>query len=377
MKRASYRIPASSPARARARSESRWVLLGGAALAASLLACLPPPPPRPAAAPAPAVALDDPSDDMTGRVKKIRATADDTLVDLARQYDLGYIEMLAANPGVDPWLPGESDILLPTAFVLPPGPRRGIVINIAEQRLYYFREGQLPVTYPIGISRDGWKTPIGKTKIVRKKENPIWYPGPTARVDYPHLGSAVPPGPDNPMGTHALYLNWNALAIHGTNEPYAVGRRVTRGCIRLYPEDIVTLYPLVPIGTPVRVIDEPVKLGRMAGELYLEVQPTLAQATQIEEESRFDPVPPPDVRERVLAAAGADAARLDWDLVAQTLERRAGIPVRITTPVVKSKPQRASRGSWWSSSSRPASSPRPSPRNADSRERSSEGFKQG
>ncbi len=329
-----------------AENGSRWARLGGIALAAALLGCLPPPP-TPASAATPAAALDDPSDDLTGRVKKVRSTKDDTLVDLARQHDLGYIEMLAANPGLDPWLPGESDILLPTAFVLPPGPRRGIGINIAEQRLYYFRDGAEPVTHPIGIFRDGWKTPIGETKVVRKKENPIWYPGPTARIDYPHLGSAVPPGPDNPMGTHALYLNWNALAIHGTNEPYAVGRRVTRGCIRLYPEDIVTLYPMVPIGTSVRVIDEPIKLGRMGGELYLEVQPTLAQATQIEEDSRFDPVPSPDIRERVLAAAGPDAARIDWELVDQTLQRRAGVPTRITTPVAKPKPRRSS-GSWWS-----------------------------
>jgi L,D-transpeptidase ErfK/SrfK len=122
---------------------------------------------------------------------------------------------------------------------------------------------------------------------------------------------------------------------------------VTRGCIRLYPEDIVTLYPIVPIGTPVRVIDEPIKLGRMGGELYLEVQPTLAQATQIEEESRFEPAPSPDIRDRVLAAAGPDAARLDWALVDQTLERRAGVPVRITTPLAKPKPRRSGE-SWWS-----------------------------
>ena len=342
----------------RIRTGSRWAAIGGATLAAAALLACAQAPREPAPAPTSSAAIDDPNDDLTGRVKKIRATPDDTLVDLARQYDLGYIEMLAANPGLDPWLPGESDVLLPTAFVLPPGPRRGIVINIAEQRLYYFRENEPAVTHPIGIFRDGWKTPIGETKVVRKKENPIWYPGPTARVDYPHLGSAVPPGPDNPMGTHALYLNWNALAIHGTNEPYAVGRRVTRGCIRLYPEDIVTLYPMVPVGTPVRVIDEPIKLGRMAGELYLEVQPTLAQATQIEEDSRFDPVPSPDVKDRVLAAAGDDAARLDWALVNQTLERRAGVPVRITTPVAKSKPRKASGSSWWSglfAPSKPAS----------------------
>jgi L,D-transpeptidase ErfK/SrfK len=185
---------------------------------------------------------------------------------------------------------------------------------------------------------------------VRKKENPTWYPGPTARVDYPHLGNAVPPGPDNPLGTHALYLKWNALAIHGTNEPYGVGRRVSRGCIRLYPEDIAALYPLVPVGTPVRVINEPIKLGRRSGELYLEVHPTLDQATQIEDDGRFDPGPSPDIRKRVLGAAGDDAPRLDWDLVAQTLERRGGIPVRITTPVAKpkAKPKNQSvLGGWW------------------------------
>ena len=324
-----------------------------------MLACLPPPPePAPTSA-APAANLYDPSSDLTGRVKKIRTTADDTLVDIARQYDLGYIELLAANPGVDPWLPGETDILLPTAFVLPPGPRRGIVVNIAEQRLYFYRENDAPITFPIGVFRDGWKTPVGETKVIRKKENPIWYPGPTARVEYPHLGAAVPPGPDNPMGTHALYLKWNALAIHGTNEPYAVGRRVTRGCIRLYPEDIVTLYPLVQVGTPVRVIEEPVKLGHMGGELYLEVQPTLEQATQIEEDSRFDPAPAPDIRERVLQAAGADAPRLNWDLVAQVLERRSGIPTRITTPVAKpvEKPKGSTLSRLWSVLSAPSKAP--------------------
>jgi len=294
------------------------------ALGLMLVACASVPPPSTSVVPA------GPTD-LLGRVQKIQISEDDTLIDLARQHDLGYLELVTANPGVDPWLPGAREVLLPTSFVLPSGKRQGVVINLASMRLFLFREGEPPRSFPIGVSRDGWQTPLGETKVVRKKEGPTWYPGTTARVDYADLGPVVPPGPDNPLGTHAIYLGWPAILIHGTNEPYGIGRRVSRGCIRLYPEDIVQLYPLVDKGMPVRVINEPILIGWLDGQLYLEAHLTMDQSGELEENDTYQPVAAPkDLRERVLAAAGSAADRLDWDRVDMAVRERMGVPVRIT-----------------------------------------------
>lgn len=269
--------------------------------------------------------------DVIGTVQAVRIAGDQTLVGLARSSDLGYVEIVAANPGIDPWVPGQgTEVLLPTAFVLPPGPRDGIVINLAEQRLYYFPKDGPPVTYPIGIGRDGYETPRGATKVIRKRAGPTWYPPASSRKDDPKLPRAVPPGPDNPLGTHALYLGWPQYLIHGTNEPYGVGRRISRGCIRLYPEDIVKLFPAVPKGTSVRVITAPVKVGWSDGELYLEVHPTIEQADDIEQTGRFEAAPVQNARELILAAAGAKADHLNWPVVLAELAARRGVPVRIT-----------------------------------------------
>jgi len=320
-------------ARGPARSPRRTRSWGAATLLVTVLtaACA-------SVTPTPVETPDYGPSDLLGRVRKVPVSDDDTLIDLARTHDLGYLDIVTANPDVDPWLPGEREVLLPTAFVLPAEPREGIVINLASQRLFLFRKGESPQTFPIGVSRDGWKTPIGRTKVVRKKANPVWYPGPTARKDYADLGSAVPPGPENPLGTHAIYLGWQAILIHGTNEPYGIGRRVSRGCIRLYPEDIVRLFPLVDKGMPVRVENEPIGIGWLEGELYLEAHLTMDQATSFGEDRTLVPVDPPtDLRERVLAVAGGDAARIDWDMVEETVAQRRGIPTRITRPVVEAK----------------------------------------
>src|SRR5690606_29607209 len=154
----------------------------------------------------------------------------------------------------------------------PDAPRDGIVVNLAELRFYYFRRKGEPrfLTRPIGIGREGFTTPLGQTTVVRKAKDPVWRPTAATRADRPDLPAAVPPGPDNPMGAYALYLGWPTYAMHGTNQPWGVGRRVSRGCIRLYPEDIEALYPLVPVGTRVTVVDQPLKVGWHMGELYLE-----------------------------------------------------------------------------------------------------------
>ena len=204
----------------------------------------------------------------------------DTLSDLAREYGLGYDEVIEANPGVSPWLPGaNTPVLLPTQYVLPDVPREGIVLNIASKRLFYFPEvgagqDQIVFTYPIGIGRVGWETPLGSTVVVAKAVNPSWWVPASVRAEHAALGnplpSVIPPGPDNPLGTRVLKLEMPGYLIHGTNSPYGVGMRVSHGCIRLYPENIEFMYELVMVGEPVMIINEPYLLGQQDGEWYFE-----------------------------------------------------------------------------------------------------------
>lgn len=279
-----------------------------------------------AAATAPAAERDD----IIGSVRLHTAVWEDTLLDLARQNGLGYVEIVAANPGVDPWVPGVgTPVMLPTAHVVPNAPRSGIVLNLPEMRLYHFANGTA-TTYPVGIGQDGKSTPAGTTTVVRKQEGPTWYPPASVRRDKPHLPAMVPPGPDNPLGTHALYLGWPAYLIHGTNKPDGVGRRVSYGCVRMYPEHIVDLYSKIRTGTPVRVVNQPVKAGWRDGQLYLEAHPTLNQVDQLEIDGRMPPDPLPDVYGVVKAAAGAEVGRVDWDTVDRIAAERRGIPMRIS-----------------------------------------------
>ncbi|NNG02931.1 MAG: L,D-transpeptidase family protein [Inquilinus sp.] len=271
-----------------------------------------------------------PESDLIGALETHRTVHEDTLIALARDFDVGYTELVAANPGVDPWLPAPDTMLVvPGAHVLPSAPREGLVINLAEQRLYYYGDGGVE-TFPIGIGREGRDTPLGATRIVGRKEGPEWYPTARARAEDPTLPARVEAGPENPLGSHALYLGWPRYLIHGTNEPYGIGRRVSSGCIRLYPEDIVRLYGMVDEDTPVHVVDEPVKIGWSDGELYLEVHPTLDQALQIEERGRFEQAPAIGIGALVLTLAGENADRIDWLAVQQALTERGGVPVPIT-----------------------------------------------
>lgn len=271
--------------------------------------------------------------DILGEMREYYTWTSDTLLDIARGEDLGLINLMSANPGVDPWLPGRGTrIVLPTAHILPDAPRRGVVINIAELRLYLYAENGSVWSFSIGVGRDGFSTPLGQTKVVRKKENPTWYPTAAKRAEDPEVPAVVPPGPDNPMGEHALYLGWPTYAVHGTNQPWAVGRRVTRGCIRLYPEDIAWVFRQAPVGTPVTVVDQPVKLGRRNGEIFIEVHPSLKQVDQIEEKGRADPDPLTDQTDTILAFAGDAIPRLDWEVINQALAERRGYPIQITKP---------------------------------------------
>ncbi len=288
---------------------------------------------QPAVAPHP-LENPPPSEDLVGRLAFHTALAEDTFVDLAPALGVGYLEFLAANQAVDPWVPpAGSRLVVPGAHLVPSAPRDGIVVNTGDLRLYFFAPGEAPRSYPIGIAKEGYATPVGTTKVVRKKENPTWYPGPTARRDDPALASAVPPGPDNRLGAYALYLGWPAYLIHGTNEPRGVGRHSSRGCIRLYPDHIAELFALAPIGTKVRVVQEPVKLGWIAGELYLEVHPEKERALALDETGKLEREPVRDLRALVTKAAGEQAARVDWDRVARASLASAGVPVRITQPL--------------------------------------------
>ena len=229
--------------------------------------------------------LESPQQSVVGSPQIVYASAENTLSDLAREYGLGYDEIVAANPDVDPWLPGDRrPVLLPTQFVVPDVPREGIVLNIASKRLFYFSraaegEPQTVMTYPIGIGRVGWETPLGATEVVSKATNPHWFVPASVRREHAELGnplpSVVPPGPDNPLGAYVLKLEMPGYLIHGTNQPYGVGMRVSHGCVRLYPENIELLFSLVDVGEPVQIINEPYLLGRHNGELYFEAHQAL------------------------------------------------------------------------------------------------------
>jgi len=270
--------------------------------------------------------------DYFGEQVIYKADFEDTLIHLARNNGLGFVELRAANPTLDPWIPGAgARIVLPKKHLLPEAPRKGLVMNLAEMRIYYFKdEGKAPQTYPISIGREGLQTPTGSTSIVRKKDGPTWRPTARMRKEDPELPASVPPGPENPLGTHALYLGWPQYLIHGTNKPYGIGRRVSSGCMRMYPEDIKALFPQVPVGTPVTVVDQPVKVGWIDGDLYVEISPNQDQAKSIEENGvlpTFE-ITNEDMK-RISAKAGEAAKDIKWDLVRRAVQEHRGYPVKI------------------------------------------------
>ncbi len=261
-----------------------------------------------------------------------KAIFEDTLIHLARNNGIGFVELRAANPTLDAWIPGAgAKIILPKQHILPEASRNGLVINLAEMRVYYFKdEGQPPQTYPLSIGREGLQTPTGSTKIVRKKDGPTWRPTARMREEDPELPASVGPGPENPLGTHALYLGWPQYLIHGTNKPYGVGRRVSSGCMRMYPEDIKTLWPQVPVGTKVTVVDQPVKVGWIEDSLYVEVSPTQDQSLKIEEDGvlKTYEITVADMK-LINKKAGVYADKIDWEVVRNAVHEHRGYPVEV------------------------------------------------
>lgn len=280
-----------------------------------------------------------PTTEVLGALQVLRARHEDTFTDLARTYDLGYAALRAANPAVDPWLPGEgTPVYLPTLLVVPDAPRDGIVINLPSMRLLAF-ESVAPAdggvtrrvhSHPIGIGREGWETPTGAMHVTQKTRDPTWYPPASVRAEHAAAGdplpAAVPPGPDNPLGRHRLRLSKPNYLIHGTNKPGGVGMRVSHGCIRLYPEDIAALFERVALKTPVYIVDQPVLAGWRDGELYLEVHPPLA------EDPRDLALEAARVIAAALARGGVATAAVDETLVAEAIRERRGIAVPVTRP---------------------------------------------
>jgi L,D-transpeptidase ErfK/SrfK len=276
--------------------------------------------------------LSDAEAQMFGDIETITAHGEDTLPDLARRYGLGYEEILRANPGVDTWLPGEgTTIVIPGQRLLPPGPREGIVVNLPEHRLYYFpkpKKGETPqvISYQVSIGKMDWSTPLGKTRVIDKRKNPTWSPPESVRKEHEERGDPLPAivkaGPDNPLGAYAMRLDIHpgAYLIHGTNNPIAVGMAITHGCIRMYPEDIEALFPLVPMNTPVWLINEPVKVARVGGQVWLEVHPPIddqGQRAEVDLESFYA---------LANAALGETPAAIHWDFVMANLQEASGLP---------------------------------------------------
>jgi L,D-transpeptidase ErfK/SrfK len=281
----------------------------------------------------------------TGKMQTYAMGEEDTLIDVARYYHLGYIEARAANLRMDPWtpVPGEEAVI-PTFKLLPRAPQKGIVVNLAQMRLYYFKDPKKePLTFPIGIGREGLQTPTGETRIVRKAAGPTWFPTERMREEKPYLPAAVTAGPSNPLGTHALYLGWPTFLIHGSNKPWAIGRRVSSGCMRMYPEDIVELYKMAPVGTKVTVVDQPILVGWVGDDLYLEANPSKTQGNDIEIEGEYTVKELDDaLRQMIINAAAVKAEMIDWEIVKKAVEERAGYPVPIANAKNPPPPEKKS-----------------------------------
>ena len=280
----------------------------------------------------------------TGVVGTLQATIageEDTLSDIARRFNLGYDEVVNANPGVDPWLPrGGTRIVLPTQFLLPDAPHEGLVVNLAALRLFYFPkaakgEQRVVMTMPIGIGMVGWATPTGTTKIVSKRKDPYWTPPASVRKEHAAEGDIlpprVPPGPDNPLGAFAMNLGWPSYLMHGTNKPAGVGMRASHGCIRLYPEDIATIFPMLPIGTKVTVVNQPTLHRIQDGRLYVQSFPPHEEhpeAKAAAKGQRFTK----QLQAKMAKLAEQAELQVDWAVVEQVVNASQGIAVPVSQP---------------------------------------------
>jgi L,D-transpeptidase ErfK/SrfK len=310
------------------------------------------PAPPPKAAPAPELPkpvamhhfqISAADGDLVGAVQKTVIGADDTLPDIARRFDVGYEEILLANPGVDPWLPGVGrEVVVPTQFVLPASVREGVVVNVAAMRIFYYPphkkgEPQVVYTHPIGIGKVGWKTPEGTTKIVSRQKDPVWVVPKSVRDEHAESGeklpAQVPPGPDNPLGQYMFRLSWPSYLIHGTNKPYGVGMRSSHGCMRLYPEDIAVFFKMIPIGTQVTIVNQPYLFGWRDKTLYLQAYAVLEDDSRDWNANRkrlLDRLLNPKLHPELTQKVHADDQQIDWQRIGDLAHNPRGIPVPVS-----------------------------------------------
>ena len=306
--------------RVRVLAGSAWAVLGSILVAPTALA---------------ATYVLPPADvDLVGAITVAEARHHETLLDIARAHGLGFEDIVRANPGLDPWIPGEgAQVTLPTRYILPRAPREGVVLNLPELRMYYYpkpAKGEAPVvvTYPISIGRMDWQTPIGQTSVVKKVANPAWYPPESIRKEHAEDGrplpKVVPAGPDNPLGAFAIRLAIPGYLIHSTNKPAGVGMRVTHGCIRMYPEDIEILFSEIPVGEKVLIINQPYKVGWSLDGLYMEAHMPL------EEDAETLGKDMTSVTEMLVAATSKRNGPVDWNRVRVIFEQANGLPARMS-----------------------------------------------
>ena len=322
------------------------LVLGGCSLFRSAPVAPPPavaPPPPPAPQLPKPSATDhspvEPGNDIVGYVQKTIVGKEDTLPDIARRFDVGYEEMLTANPGVDPWLPGAGrEVVVPTQFILPAAPHEGVVVNVAAMRIFYYPphkkgEPQVVFTHPIGIGKVGWKTPEGTTKIVSRQKDPVWVVPKSVRDEHAEDGeklpAQVPAGPDNPLGAFEFRLGWPSYLIHGTNKPYGVGMRSSHGCIRLYPEDIAVFFDTIPIGTKVTVVNQPYLFGWRDGTLYLQAYTVMEDDSRDWNKNRkalLSKLLNPKLQKKI----SDHDKEIDWQRVGDLAHTPRAVPVPIT-----------------------------------------------
>jgi L,D-transpeptidase ErfK/SrfK len=280
-----------------------------------------------------------PGSDVVGQIHTIVPDFNTNFVDIARKYNVAFTELQEANSNVDPWNPGGKRIIIPGRHVMPPGPRDGVVINLAELRLYYFKDGgRTVVTFPVGVGVTEWATPIISARISEKRVNPEWRIPESIRSSLKAKGynvpAVVPAGPDNPLGDYAMRIGGSDYLVHGTDSPDGVGRRVSHGCVRLYPEDIQALFQQVPMGTPIRIVHEPYKFGWSNGKLFLEYHAALKEYRE----------PPGQVaismREALHEFIQGQAVEVLPGMLNELLHRADGMPGLIAQPVMYSSSDR-------------------------------------
>lgn len=288
-----------------------------------------------------------PNSDLVGEIRYTRALREDTLVDIARRFSVGQDEMVQANQQVDRWLPGEgTQVLLPKQFILPDTPHNGIVLNVPEMRLYYYRPHgkNAPmdiVTYPVSIGRMDWRTPLGTTKVMGKLVDPVWRPPATIKrehaADGDILPDVVPAGPNNPLGKYAMRLGVPGYLIHGTggqvegmsyDKTFGIGMRVTHGCVRMYPEDIEKLFPQIPVGTPVHIVNQPIKMGRVNDTWYIEVHQPLD-----EDKMSYD-----ELLKKALDIVEKKNFIIDGAAMKKALQEQTGIPTPVSRRMTGEQP---------------------------------------